>query len=128
MGRCAYRTRGRSSARARAGARWRGAARSSAPTFSVRRVSLRRSYFVGQSYLLEDAVAEGEVAGRAEVAGVGDVDVDDLLDAGGAGVEDDDAVGELDGLVDVVGDEDDGLALGVPDAEQLAAHDEAGEG
>ena len=39
-----------------------------------------------------------------------------------------DAVGELHRLVDVVGDEDDGLALGLPDAQQFAAHDEAGDG
>ena len=91
-------------------------------------MSLRSSYSVGQSDLLEDAVAQLEVARGADIARVRDVDVDDLLDAGGAGVEDDDAVGELDGFVDVVGDEDDGLALGVPDAEEFAAHDEAGDG
>ncbi len=59
---------------------------------------------------------------------MGYVDVDDLLNGGGAGAHHDDAVGELHGLVDIVGDEDDGFALGLPDAQQFAAHDEAGDG
>ena len=59
---------------------------------------------------------------------MGDIDVDDLLDGGGAGAHHDHAVGELHGFVDVVGDEDDGLALRLPDAQQFAAHDQAGDG
>ena len=60
--------------------------------------------------------------------GMRDVDVDDLLDGGGAGAHHDDAVGKLDGFVDIVGDEDDGFALRLPDAQQFTAHDEAGDG
>ena len=50
------------------------------------------------------------------------------LNRGRASAHDDHAVGELDGFVDIMGHEDDGLALGLPDAKQFAAHDEARDG
>ena len=50
------------------------------------------------------------------------IDRHDLLDGGGAGAHDHDPIGELHRLVDIVRDEDDGLSLRLPDAQQLAAH------
>ena len=52
-------------------------------------------------------------------AGIRDVDVHDLLHAARARVHDDDALGEDDGLLDVVGDEEAGLLLLLPGLEQL---------
>src|SRR5690348_6042714 len=43
-------------------------------------------------------------------------------DAAGRGAHDDDAVGQIDRLVDIVGDEEDGFAVALPDAQQLRAH------
>ena len=40
----------------------------------------------------------------------------------------DHAIRQLHGFVDIVGDEDDGVALRLPDAQQFAAHDEPGDG
>ena len=54
-----------------------------------------------------------------QAAGAREVDLDLLADAAGAGGEDDDAVAEIDGFVDVVGDEDDGLAGALPQAGEL---------
>src|SRR5262249_26244408 len=68
--------------------------------------------------LLEDAVAQLEVARRAEVARARDVDLDDLADGRGPRRHHDDAIGELHGLLDVVGDEQDRLLLGLPDPQQ----------
>ena len=70
-----------------------------------------------QSDLPEDAVAQLEVVGRADVARMRDVDGDDLLDGCRARAHDDDAVGELDGLVDIVAA---GLDAGVRSGDILA--------
>src|SRR6185312_15282367 len=43
-------------------------------------------------------------------------------DTAGRSTHDDDAVGEIDRLVDVVGDEQNRLAVALPDAQQLRAH------
>src|SRR5277367_4548992 len=118
-------SRRRSNAIGRARGRWPGAARRTSPTFWARRGS---SYFVGQTDLPEDSVAQFQVACGADIAGMGYVDVDDLLDGGGAGAHHDYAVCQLHCLIDIVGDEDDGFAFRLPDAEQFAAHDEAGDG
>src|SRR5580692_6099665 len=56
------------------------------------------------------------------------IDGDDLLNARRPRTEHDDAIGELNGFVDVVGDEDDGPSFRLPDAQQLAAHDDARDG
>ena len=65
-------------------------------------------------------------------ADLGDVararQVDDVLAdrvRGGAGGKDHDAVGEADGLLEVVGDEDDALPVGAPELEQLVLHERA---
>ena len=53
------------------------------------------------------------------VAGVGDVDVHNVLDAAGAGAHDHHTLGQDDGLLHVVGDEEAGLLLLLPGVEQL---------
>src|SRR3990170_2751405 len=60
------------------------------------------------------------------VAWVGQVDFDHGLDLAGARGHDQDAVGELHRLVDVVRYEDDRLVQSVADFEQLLAEDDAG--
>src|SRR3990170_444493 len=60
------------------------------------------------------------------VARVGQVDVDHGLDLAGARGHDQDAVGELHRLVDVVRYEDNRLVQSVADFEQLLAEDDAG--
>src|SRR5690242_8602377 len=47
------------------------------------------------------------------------VDVEDVLDGGGPGRHDDDLVGQRDGLLQVVGDEDDRGARALPPFQQL---------
>jgi hypothetical protein len=59
---------------------------------------------------------------------MGDIDVDDLLNIRRPAAHDGDAVRQLHGLVDIVGDEDDGVSLFAPDAQQLAAHDQPRDG
>src|SRR5439155_11813916 len=85
-----------------------------------------RSNLVRQTDLFEDTVAQLEVTPRADVAWMRDVDLYDLADPGGTGRHHDDAVGKLHRLLDIVRDEQDRLALGLPNSQQLAAHDEAG--
>ena len=53
------------------------------------------------------------------IAGIGDVDVHNLLDTAGAGTHDDHPLGQNDGLLYVVGDEEAGLLLLLPGVEQL---------
>ncbi len=65
---------------------------------------------------------------RADVARVRNVDVDDALDSRRPRAHHDHAIGKLHGFVDIVRDEDDRLALRLPDAQQLAAHDQPGDG
>ena len=50
---------------------------------------------------------------------VRDVDVDDLLEPAGPRAEHGHALAQVDGLVDAVGDEDDGLAGGLPDPQEF---------
>src|SRR5262249_32041457 len=67
-----------------------------------------------------------EEAGGAfdgEVPGTRDVYVQDGFDLAWARGHDDDAVGQVDGFVDLVGDEQDGFAVVAPDAEELGLHD-----
>src|SRR5262249_486972 len=100
-------------------------ARRGAPTCTAAEYG---SYLVGQSDLLEDSVGKLQIAAGADVPRMGNVDLHDALDARRARAHDDDAIGQLDGLFDVVRDEHDGFALRLPDAQQLAPHDEAGDG
>jgi hypothetical protein len=60
----------------------------------------------------------GQLLGGDLVAGPGQVDGDGLADAGGRGRQDQDAVGQVDRLVDVVGDQQDREAGAVPHLEQ----------
>src|SRR2546421_11223688 len=72
-----------------------------------------------------DVVAVFEALHRLlhrEVARAGKVDAHLFADASGAGGEDDDAVAEEDGLLDVVGDEDGGLARALPELDPLLLH------
>src|SRR5262249_11312534 len=83
-----------------------------------------RSNLVRQSDFFEDAVAQLEVPPRADVAWMRNVDLDNLADPGWPGRHHDHAVGKLHGFLDIVRDEQDRFALGLPDAQQFAAHDE----
>src|SRR5256712_3630932 len=72
-----------------------------------------------------DVVAVFEALHRlldGEVARAREVDAHLLADARRAGGEDDDAIAEEDGLLDVVGNEDDGLARAIPELDQLFLH------
>src|SRR5467141_2927418 len=72
-----------------------------------------------------DVVAVFEALHRLlhrEIARAREVDAHFLADARGAGGEDDDAVAEEDRLLDVVGDEDDGLARALPELDELFLH------
>src|SRR6267143_5052582 len=72
-----------------------------------------------------DVVAVFEALHRLlhrEVARAREVDAHFLADARGAGGEDDDAVAEEYRLLDVVGDEDDGLARALPELDELFLH------
>src|SRR5467141_4061870 len=72
-----------------------------------------------------DVVAVFEALHRLlhrEVARAGKVDAHLLADARGASGEDDDAVAEEYRLLDVVGDEDDGLARALPELDELLLH------
>src|SRR5882762_1053355 len=72
-----------------------------------------------------DVVAVFEALHRLlhrEVARAREVDAHFLADTRGAGAEDDDAVAEEYRLLDVVGDEDDGLARALPELYQLFLH------
>src|SRR5438046_7794005 len=72
-----------------------------------------------------DVVAVVEALHRRlhrEVARARKVDAHLFADARGAGGEDDDAVAEEDGLLDVVGDENDGLTRALPELDQLLLH------
>ena len=73
-----------------------------------------------------DVLHELGPALRLEVPRSWDVDLDDLTDASRVGAHHDDPIGEQDGLVELVGDEDDRLAVPVPDLEQFGLHDLAG--
>src|SRR6202012_142125 len=57
-----------------------------------------------------------------------DVDREHVLDFRGPRTQHDDAVSELNRFVDIVSDEDDSAAFGLPDAEKFAAHDKASDG
>ena len=57
--------------------------------------------------------------GSLRLRGCGDVDVDDAPDAPRSRLHHHDPVAEVDRLVDVVGDQQHGDALGLPDALQL---------
>ena len=69
-----------------------------------------------------------QILARADVPRVRNVDVDDALDPRRPRAHDDHPIGQLHGFIDVVGHEDDRLALRFPDAQQLAAHDQPGDG
>src|SRR5512146_2821880 len=58
-----------------------------------------------------------------EAARALEIDRDFADDTAGRGAHDDDAVGEIDRLVDVMGHEEDGLAVALPDTQELRAHD-----
>jgi hypothetical protein len=57
-----------------------------------------------------------QIAGRIEVAGPGKIDIDDFLDRGGTIAHDENAIGELDGFLDIVRDKEDRFLFALPDA------------
>jgi len=75
----------------------------------------------------KDPVAFLEVAGRIQVARSGKIDIDDFLDSGGTIAHDEDAIGELDGFLDIVRDEEDRFLFALPNAHEIGAHFQAGE-
>ena len=82
---------------------------------------------LGHSHRGEDAIAALEVGRGIQVAGARKVNLDDFLDRGRPAAHDQDAVGQLDRLVDVVGDEEDRLAFGFPDPDEVGPHLEPGD-
>ncbi len=80
-----------------------------------------------QHLLAEPRNAGSSVMSRLRSAGRCGADRDIAEHPGRPGGKDDDAVGEEHRLVDVVGDEDDGLALGLPQRQQLELQPLAGQ-
>ena len=90
----------------------------------------RGQVFGGLGQHLVDVVDVAEEARRLAVAGLGHGDFEVGADAAGISAEHDDAVGEQHGLLDVVGDDEDGLGgdlLAPPELEQFAAQVLGGE-
>ena len=80
--------------------------------------------------MLEVALG-GEEGAAEELLGIArarDGIFDDLHDPGGIGSEDEDAVGEVDGLVEIVGDEENRDVDVTPDVEEVSLHLSAGLG
>ena len=94
----------------------------------MRHADLRRQHGLDAD-LLGEARLEGRECGarlHRVVARMGQVDGDVGLDPSGARRHHDDAVAEEDRLLDVVGDEQHGLALPLPDPEQEFLHERTG--
>jgi hypothetical protein len=70
----------------------------------------------------KDPVAFFQIAGRIEAARPGKIDIDDFLGSGGKIAHDEDAIGELNGLLDIVRDEEDCFLFALPDAHQIGTH------
>src|SRR5206468_3959614 len=85
---------------------------------------------LGVEEMADAARVHPELVGghHVEVARPGQPHLNDLLDAPGTGRHDDDAVGEKGRLGNGVGDEHDGLARLLPDAQELEVHELAGHG
>src|SRR5262245_11076768 len=73
-----------------------------------------------------DVLGEARVFGAVGIAGTRRLHRYHLADAARPRRHDNDAVAELDRLVDVVSDEENGLALVLPDSHQLVLHALAG--
>src|ERR1700730_15672648 len=80
-------------------------------------------FFLDERPDLVQVLEELRLALEMQGARARDVDVEDGLDAPGPRAHHDDAVGEEDGLVDLVGNEEHRLAGLVPDLEQLLLHE-----
>src|SRR5207249_3464028 len=94
-----------------------------------RRPSLRGELPLFPAFFLyesPDLIGVGKKPGLAfdiERARARQIDVDALADGAGAGTEDEHAIGEVYGFVDLVGDEQRRLFGGLPDPEQLELHE-----
>jgi len=55
------------------------------------------------------------------------IDIDDFLDCGGSRTHHEDAIGQLDGFLDIVRDKKDCFLLALPDAHKIGAHFQAGQ-
>ena len=81
----------------------------------------------GHVHCVEDAFAAFEVGGGVQVARAGEIDFDVFLDGRGAAGLDEHASAELEGFVDGVGDEQNGLSLGFSDPHEVGSHLETGD-
>jgi len=81
--------------------------------FGLEIFDLRRGFADPQAHPHEakDPVALFQIAGRIEVARPGKIDIDDFLDSGGTIAHDEDAIGELDGFLDIVRDKENCLSF-----------------
>ena len=52
----------------------------------------------------------------------GKIDIEDFLDRGGTIAHDEDAISELNGVLDIVRDEEDCFLFALPDAHQIGTH------
>ncbi|PYJ54175.1 MAG: hypothetical protein DME82_12300, partial [Verrucomicrobia bacterium] len=70
----------------------------------------------------KDAVAFFQITGRIEMPRPGKIDIDDFLDRGGTIAHDENAIGELDGFLDIVRDQEDYFLFALPDTDEIGAH------
>src|SRR6266536_1652345 len=91
-------------------------------TAPLRRIDAGRTAAVDQAADLLAVGLEAPVEFHLDPARPRQRDVERAGDAPGPGRQDDDAVGEQDGLGDAMGDEEDRLRPLLPQAEQLQAH------
>src|SRR5262249_42413650 len=92
-----------------------------------REMLLPRMARLGRLAQMADETGETLVLGHGDVAGPRQVDDEVVDDGGRPPAHDQDAVGQESGLANAVGDEDDGLAVGLPDAQELDRHLVAGD-
>src|SRR5260221_3126779 len=71
-------------------------------------------YFVGQSNFSKNAVSQVQISAGAYISRMRDIDCDDAADFRWSGGHDYDAIGELNGLFDVMSDEQNRFALRFP--------------
>jgi hypothetical protein len=86
--------------------------------------NLRRGFADPQAHAhdAKDPVAFFQITGRLEMARPGKIDIDDFLDRGGTIAHDEDAIGALDGFLDIVRDEEDRFLFALPDVHQIGTH------
>jgi len=85
---------------------------------------LRRGFADPQAHPhdVKDEVAFFQIAGRIEVAGPGKIDIDDFLYRGGTIAHDENAIGELEGFLYIVRDEEDCFLFTLPDTDEIGPY------